>query len=119
LPHQPCGNEDDDTDESGGSTANMSSTTPRARQGECNSSKDKYYRYLAVIWSQTPETLAEAALYAGFDPLTKIITRNGRVGFVIGVYKSELAEHHHEFGSAIVGEFETREAADALIEEKL
>jgi hypothetical protein len=93
----------------------MGSETPRDRQGEKITGRDRYYRYPAVVWP----VAYRGRVYAEYDGRGNVTARNGRIGFVVGVYCNELHDQRTEFGNSIAGEFETREAANALLEETL
>jgi hypothetical protein len=80
---------------------NVSAPLAEWRRGDAATLLPASCDHLAGV---TPGTLAEAALFAGYDGHGKVTVRNGRVGFVVGVYRNEVADHRREFGSAIVGE---------------
>ena len=70
-------------------------------------------RYLGVIW---PVTRAiEAAMLSGYERHGKVLRGKNSLGFALDYYPDEKRRYERELGKSIVGDFPTRETAEAAV----
>lgn len=89
----------------------------RREAGERLSQVKTQKRYFAIIWPK--HRGPQAALLAGYERDGRIIARDERIGFALDYYPEEAVNYKRDFGASIVGDFATRQEAEAAIERAL
>jgi hypothetical protein len=71
-------------------------------------------RYFAIVWPK--RRAAEAMLLAGCERDGKILSHGKSIGFALDYYEDEIAECLREYKSAIIGDYATRQEAEAAVD---
>jgi hypothetical protein len=77
------------------------------RRGGC----DGKARYFAIVWPAS--RAVEAAVLSGYERDGKVLRGKNLLGFALDYYPDEERRYRREFGKAIIGNFPTRELAEA------
>jgi hypothetical protein len=70
-------------------------------------------RYFGVVWSVT--RAVEAAMLSGYERDGKVLHGKNSLGFALDYYPDEKRRYQRELGKSIIGDFPTRETAEAAI----